>query len=141
MKITIFGYIGMGLVAIGIVLLVVAWREHRENQSFVTRSTKVEASVTELVREPNDDWSDCRKIRMEFIYQGEKHFYLDGPHCPADYDVGEVISLFFIPGETNRVFVNDFSHRWATIVIFGGPAAFLILLGTAFCIFAGIDKQ
>ena len=136
MRLTVFGYIGIVLFIVGIVLVVFAIREHRTNQTFITRAVEIDGTVTELVAE--DNWSDCRKIRIEFVYQGENHFYVEGPHCPPNYQVKETLSLFFIPNE-NSVFINDFSHRWSTVVILGCPAGFLVLLGVTFFFFAGFQ--
>lgn len=141
MKIGVFGYIGIGLFVVGMVLLVFAIREYREDQVRIRGATEVESKVTELVREPNDDWSDCRNIRMEFIWKGEKKFYLDGPHCPPDYSVGEAVLLLYIPGKPSKVFVNDFSHRWVTVTVLIVPGVFLIFMGLVFFFMAGIEKR
>ena len=57
MKIGVFGYIGLGLFVVGVVLLVFAIRDHRKNQSFIEGATEVEGKVREATND--DPWGEC----------------------------------------------------------------------------------
>jgi len=117
---------------IGVLLLLVAALLWNDTRSFLARARETSGEVIELreVRD-NDGGSSTWKPVVRFTAGNGRNitFASSFSSNPAPYDVGERVSVLYLPGEPDEARIRGFGSLWLGATIVGGIGAVFTLIG------------
>jgi hypothetical protein len=103
---------------VGILMLFGALVFWNKTRSFLARAHQASGTVVELIEVRDNEGSSMWKPVVAFTANGRKTTFTDSVSSrPAAYDVGEAVTVLYLPGEAH---IKGFSSLWLGTTILGG---------------------
>jgi hypothetical protein len=117
---------------VGLLMLFGALMFWKKTRGFLARAHQASGTVVELLEVRDNEGSSMWKPVVAFTDDnGHKTRFTDSVSSrPAAYDVGEAVTVLYLPGEPGEAHIKGFSSLWLGTTVLGG-------LGLAFTAIGG----
>lgn len=117
-----FRWFVIGFLGVGLLMLFIALALWNKTRNFLARAHQASGTVVELIEVRDNEGSSLWKPVVAFTDdRGRKTRFTDSVSSrPAAYDVGEAVTVLYLPGETGEVHIKGFSSLWLGTSILGG---------------------
>jgi hypothetical protein len=116
-----------------------------KTRSFLARAHQASGTVVELIETRDNEGSSMWKPVVAFTDDnGHKTRFTDSVSSrPAAYDVGEAVTVLYLPGKAGEAHIKGFSSLWLGATILGGLGVIFtgIGAGIVFATRAGEKKK
>jgi len=130
---------------VGVLMLFGALALWNKTRGFLARAHQASGTVVELIEVRDKEGSSTWKPVVAFTASdGRKTRFTDSVSSrPAAYDVGEAVTVLYLPGEAGEAHIKGFSSLWLGTTILGGLGVIFsgIGAGIVFAMRAGEKKK
>jgi hypothetical protein len=130
---------------VGLLMLFGALMFWNKTRSFLARAHQASGTVVELIETRDNEGSSMWKPVVAFTDDnGHKTRFTDSVSSrPAAYDVGEAVTVLYLPGKAGEAHIKGFSSLWLGATILGGLGVIFtgIGAGIVFATRAGEKKK
>ena len=130
---------------VGLLMLFGALMFWNKTRGFLSRAHQASGTVVELIETRDNEGSSMWKPVVAFTDDnGHKTRFTDSVSSrPAAYDVGEAVTVLYLPGKAGEAHIKGFSSLWLGATILGGLGVIFtgIGAGIVFATRAGEKKK
>jgi len=130
---------------VGLLMLFGALMFWNKTRGFLARAHQASGTVVELIETRDNEGSSMWKPVVAFTDDnGHKTRFTDSVSSrPAAYDVGEAVTVLYLPGKAGEAHIKGFSSLWLGATILGGLGVIFtgIGAGIVFATRAGEKKK